>query len=51
MVAFERAYVDQPEIYGDVVMSALGGNIAPDGPVDAILTFRNLHNWQSQGVF
>jgi len=50
VVAFERAYVDQPEIYGDVVMSALGGNMAPDGPVDAILTFRNLHNWQSQGV-
>lgn len=50
VVAFERAYVNQPEIYGDVVMSALGGNMAPDGPVDAILTFRNLHNWQSQGV-
>ena len=50
VIAFERAYAEQPETYGEVVLTALGGNIAPDGPVDAILTFRNLHNWQSQGV-
>lgn len=50
VIAFERAYVDQPEIYGEVVMTDLSGDVAPDGPVDAILTFRNLHNWQSQGA-
>ena len=48
--AYHDLYVARPEIYGDVTMSALTGPIAPDGPVDAILTFRNLHNWIAQDV-
>ncbi len=48
--AYHDLYVARPEIYGDVSMSALTGPIAPDGPVDAILTFRNLHNWIAQDV-
>ena len=44
---FESAYTGKPETYGDVVMTVLGddGEIAPDGSVDAVLTFRNVHNW------
>lgn len=48
--AYHELYVARPEIYGDVTMSALTGPIAPDGPVDAILTFRNLHNWIAQDI-
>jgi len=48
--AFEKDYVAHPEIYGDVKMTALGEMIAPDGAVDVILTFRNVHNWQSRNM-
>ena len=48
--AYQELYVAKPELYGDVAMSALTGPIAPDGPVDAILTFRNMHNWIAQGM-
>ncbi|MHA7873745.1 MAG: class I SAM-dependent methyltransferase, partial [Hyphococcus sp.] len=48
--AFKRNYVDQPDIYGNVVMTVLGETIAPDGPADVVLTFRNVHNWASREV-
>lgn len=49
--AFENAYVNKPEIYGDIEMTVLaeGNDIAPDGSADMVLTFRNVHNWQSRG--
>lgn len=48
---FTETYVEQPEIYGDVELTYLGGghHIAPEGSADAVLTFRNVHNWQSRG--
>jgi predicted methyltransferase len=47
---FRTNYVEKSEIYGDVEMSVLGaGNdIAPEGTADAVLTFRNIHNFQSR---
>lgn len=44
---FADAYTGKPDIYGDVEMTVLGedGDIAPDGSADAVLTFRNVHNW------
>ncbi|MBT8473751.1 MAG: class I SAM-dependent methyltransferase [Marinicaulis sp.] len=49
---FQETYVDHPEIYGDIEMTVLGsgGEIAPPGSADAVLTFRNVHNWQSRGT-
>ena len=45
---FQETYVDKPEIYGNITMTVLGdgGEIAPTGTADVVLTFRNVHNWQ-----
>ncbi len=50
--AFEKAYLGKPDLYGDVRLTILGkgGDIAPAGSADVVLTFRNVHNWQSSGV-
>ncbi len=48
--AFQQDYVNKPEVYGAVKMTALDELIAPDGTVDVILTFRNIHNWQSRNM-
>lgn len=48
---FENTYVNNPDVYGTVEMTVLGGDsaIAPEGTADAVLTFRNIHNWQGRG--
>ncbi len=49
---FRNKYMDKPETFGDVqltVFSAGDAKIAPDGSADAVLTFRNVHNWMSSG--
>jgi len=48
---FRTTYVEQPEIYGDVEMTVLGGEapIAPAGSADAVVTFRNVHSWRDPG--
>lgn len=46
---FRAQYVEQPETYGDVEMTVLGGEVAPAGAADAVVTFRNVHNWLSRG--
>jgi predicted methyltransferase len=41
-----------PELYDKVTLSALGPHaldVAPPGSADLVLTFRNLHNWMSDG--
>lgn len=44
--AFEEKYAKHPEIYGEVRLSALAdADIAPEGSVDLVVTFRNVHNW------
>ena len=44
---FQSTYVDNPEVYGEIIMSAIGegSQIAPDESADLVLTFRNVHNW------
>ncbi len=50
--AFNKTYLDKPDLYGDVRLTILGkgGDMAPAGVADVVLTFRNVHNWQSSGV-
>lgn len=42
-----------PEVYGEVEFTALDfderSKIAPDGSVDLVVTFRNVHNWFDPG--
>ena len=49
--SFEKTYVSNPAIYGDIAVTVLGkgGEIGPASSADAILTFRNLHNWTENG--
>jgi predicted methyltransferase len=50
--AWQAAYGDHPEIYGDISVttaSKTAPGIAPDGTADVVLTFRNIHNWMSGG--
>jgi predicted methyltransferase len=49
--AFETKIADNP-LYGDVTIvdfDAEGGLTVEDGSVDAVLTFRNVHNWMNNG--
>ncbi|WP_411816420.1 class I SAM-dependent methyltransferase [Hyphococcus sp. DH-69] len=48
--AFDQNYVEQPEIYGDIEVTALGKghHIAPENSADLVVTFRNVHNWRSR---
>jgi predicted methyltransferase len=42
----------RPDLYGGVEITSFGqdgGEIAPPGSVDLIVSFRNLHNWMAQG--
>lgn len=46
---FKEAFGDVA-VFGEVHVTALGaGPIAPDGSADAVLTFRNVHNWAASG--
>lgn len=49
---YKAAFIDRPETYGDITLttvSAAGPGLAPDGSADAVLTFRNIHNWMNGG--
>jgi len=40
-----------PDVYGKVIVTALGANaleIAPPGAADLVVTFRNIHNWMGR---
>ncbi len=49
--SYRTNYIDQPEIYGAIELTALGVDapIAPAGSADAVVTFRNVHSWQGRG--
>lgn len=50
--AYKAAFVDHPETYGDITLtvgSRASAGLAPDGSADAVLTFRNVHNWMAGG--
>ena len=49
---FAEKLAARPDLYDRAVvteLSASGAEIAPPGSADAVLTFRNLHNWMSAG--
>jgi len=48
--AFRDKLTARPDLYGGAELTTLGtegGEIAPPGSVDMVLTFRNLHDWLS----
>ncbi|MEL6364889.1 MAG: hypothetical protein AAFR11_08620 [Pseudomonadota bacterium] len=48
LTAFDENFVQKPEEYGDIVVTALSANteaVAPAGSADLVLSFRNVHNW------
>src|SRR5579872_467949 len=48
--AYQEKVAMQPELYGAVVLTTLardGGDVAPPGSADMVLTFRNMHNWMA----
>jgi predicted methyltransferase len=50
--AYSAAFVEHPETYGDITLtvgSRTSPGLAPDGTADAVLTFRNVHNWMAGG--
>lgn len=52
IAGYRQQFVEEPETYGRISVVGFGpgtGPIAPDGTVDAVLTFRNVHNWMAQG--
>ncbi len=49
---FQRMLQQDPSIYGKVRMTEVGARhpeMAPPGSADFVLTFRNLHNWMTEG--
>jgi len=50
--AYTAAYIDDPEVYGDITLTTVSPTspgLAPDGAADVVLTFRNVHNWMTAG--
>jgi predicted methyltransferase len=50
--AFTAAFIARPQVFGDIQLSVAGKDskgVAPDGTADAVLTFRNIHNWMAGG--
>lgn len=50
--SFRKTYVEQPELYGEVEMTALGEgqHVAPEGSADMVLTFRNIHSFMGSDM-
>lgn len=51
--AYKRKLAARPDLYDRVsvvTFPADGGDAVPPGSVDMVLTFRNIHNWMSQGT-
>jgi predicted methyltransferase len=49
---YRAAFIDRPDVYGEIELTTLSRSspeIAPDGSADAVLTFRNVHNWMAGG--
>lgn len=50
--AFRDKLAARPELYGNVTVTSMSRDatdIAPPESADMVLTFRNIHNWMSQG--
>lgn len=49
--AFNEKYRGNPDLYGEVSISAFSGTtgpLVPEGTADMVLTFRNVHNWMGR---
>jgi len=52
VAAYTEAFARRPEVYGKIeitIASPASPGLAPDGSADAVLTFRNIHNWMAGG--
>lgn len=52
MTTFNENFVANSDVYGDIDVTVLSGDsdgIAEPGTADVVLTFRNVHNWMSNG--
>ncbi|KPF80427.1 methyltransferase [alpha proteobacterium AAP81b] len=52
VAGFKAKLAARPDVYGNVTVTAFGKGsyaVAPAGSADAVLTFRNVHNWYSAG--
>jgi predicted methyltransferase len=52
LAAFAGKLAAHPELYGKVTLTTLGsagGDIAPPGSCDLVVTFREMHNWMNLG--
>lgn len=49
--SFKAKFQGDQALYGDVRISVIGSEagVAPAGAADVVLTFRNVHNWTSNG--
>src|ERR1700679_1126985 len=51
--AFKSKLAADPTLYGHatiVTFPAHGGDVVPPGSIDLVVTFRNIHNWMSEGT-
>jgi predicted methyltransferase len=49
---WQKKLAGDPALYGKIRVADFGGKFesAPPGSVDVVVTFRNVHNWMSQGT-
>ena len=52
MSRFEESFVSNPDIYGEIIVTAYAADTPPfaePDSIDTVLTFRNVHNWMASG--
>jgi predicted methyltransferase len=53
LTSFRNKLAADPTLYGNatlVTFPAHGGDAVPPGSIDLVVTFRNIHNWMSEGT-
>ena len=53
LASFQSKLAADPTLYGNatiVTFPAHGGDVVPPGSIDLVVTFRNIHNWMSEGT-
>jgi predicted methyltransferase len=53
LASFRSKLAADPTLYGNatiVTFPAHGGDVVPPGSIDLVVTFRNIHNWMSEGT-
>lgn len=44
-----KKVAEKKDVYGEVKVTTFGGDVAPEGSADLVVTFRNVHNFMAQG--